>query len=196
VWCWGFTVRGASVVEVDPALFDPAANMGVFPGVDTTCVKTPSGAVGCTNGAYGNTPYTLPIGTDAVDVAINGHWCARKLDGTVICGETPTTSKVVSITNVTDIALTRGSACARKIDGTVWCWGENRRGILGTSGPDQTTPVQVPGLTGAVKLAAGDQHVCALDGMGKIWCWGDNQMNQLGDGLGGDRAQPAITVLP
>jgi alpha-tubulin suppressor-like RCC1 family protein len=196
VWCWGFTARGPSVSEADPAVFDPAANLGIYLGVDTTCIKAASGAINCSNSVFGNTAFALPIGTDAVDVVINNHWCARKLDGTVICGETPTTSKLVPISNVTDIALTRRSACARKVDGTVWCWGENRRGVLGTSGPDQAAPAQVPGLNAAVKLVAGEQHICALDGTGRIWCWGDNQMNQLGDGLGGDRAQPAVTVLP
>jgi len=38
----------------------------------------------------------------------------------------------------------------------------------------QTTPIEVPGLTGAVALAAGHQHTCALLDDGTARCWGDN----------------------
>jgi alpha-tubulin suppressor-like RCC1 family protein len=80
-----------------------------------------------------------------------------------------------------------GTICAAKQDGTVWCWGANDFGQLGTgttspTGQDQTTPVQVSGLTNVTALASGFEFTCALKSDGTIWCWGRNDSAELGIG--------------
>jgi hypothetical protein len=83
--------------------------------------------------------------------------------------------------------------CVLGADGTVWCWGANDEGQLGlgSTGPFETTPSQVPGLTGVSALAAGGEHTCARVTDGTVYCWGYNDLGQLGDGTGNSRATPA-----
>jgi alpha-tubulin suppressor-like RCC1 family protein len=74
-------------------------------------------------------------------------------------------------------------ACARYADGRVFCWGLNTWGQAGADPAAMNmvlTPVQVMGLTDAVKLAAGSSHSCALRATGNVVCWGDNGLGELG----------------
>jgi alpha-tubulin suppressor-like RCC1 family protein len=69
-------------------------------------------------------------------------------------------------------------------NGTAWVWGDNDSGQCGI--PVTTafvnTPVQVPGITGAVAIACGWHHTVALTGSGTIVAWGLNGSGQLGNG--------------
>jgi alpha-tubulin suppressor-like RCC1 family protein len=67
---------------------------------------------------------------------------------------------------------------------TVWAWGSNNDGRLGTpsTGLPQKTPIQVPGVSGAVAIAAGDNFALALLGNGTVLAWGSNSFGQLGAG--------------
>jgi alpha-tubulin suppressor-like RCC1 family protein len=76
--------------------------------------------------------------------------------------------------------------CLRLSNGTARCWGSNVSGQLGNG---QTTPqqdqyirqpVEVDGLSDAVKLEIGNRHGCALVSDGTVDCWGSNQDGQLG----------------
>lgn len=65
------------------------------------------------------------------------------------------------------------------------CWGDNYYGQIGggTVGTDQTTPVNVLGLTGGVAtVSGGDRNTCALMTSGGVKCWGDGYYSGLGDG--------------
>jgi hypothetical protein len=64
----------------------------------------------------------------------------------------------------------------------VACWGQNEFGQLGDGTLDmRSSPVAVPGLTGAVSaVAVGDYHSCALTTAGAVQCWGRNDVGQLG----------------
>ncbi|HWM88786.1 MAG TPA: hypothetical protein VNO33_23205 [Kofleriaceae bacterium] len=77
-------------------------------------------------------------------------------------------------------AIARSTAAPKSPPG-VYCWGLNN---LGQAGPNavtpQTTPVEVPGLAGAVALAAGVSHTCAVLDTGAARCWGANNFGQLG----------------
>lgn len=47
---------------------------------------------------------------------------------------------------------------------------------------NNSTPVVVQGLSGAVEIAAGYYHSCARLGDGTVRCWGSDASGQLGDG--------------
>jgi alpha-tubulin suppressor-like RCC1 family protein len=49
-------------------------------------------------------------------------------------------------------------------------------------GSNQSTPVQVTGLTGVTQVAAGGLHSLALRSDGTVWAWGYNFVGQLGNG--------------
>ena len=78
-----------------------------------------------------------------------------------------------------------------KADGTVWAWGSNYYGQLGDGTTTlQTSPVQVPGLTGVTAVAAGYQHNLVFKSDGTVWAWGNNYYGQLGDGTTTLRTSP------
>ncbi|KFA90496.1 RCC1 domain-containing protein, partial [Archangium violaceum] len=86
------------------------------------------------------------------------------------------------LTDVVAIAAEGLYTLALRADGTVWGWGANFRGQLGwpSSYEPNSTPTQVPELTGAVALSAGSDHVLALRADGTVWAWGDNSSGQRG----------------
>jgi alpha-tubulin suppressor-like RCC1 family protein/CRP-like cAMP-binding protein len=71
-----------------------------------------------------------------------------------------------------------------KKDGTVWAWGDNESGQLGTgrSGSDESSPVQVKGITDATAVDADGDHSYALLSDGTVRAWGENDEGQLGNG--------------
>lgn len=90
---------------------------------------------------------------------------------------------VAGLTGVVEISAGYYHSLARKADGTVWAWGLDYAGRLG-NGPDGgpgLSPVQVTGLTGAIRISAGGGHSLALRNDGTVWAWGDNGKGQLGD---------------
>jgi alpha-tubulin suppressor-like RCC1 family protein len=154
------------------------------------------GALG--NGSLYGTPYFMdppePVfrlqGAVGVSVGAN-HGCALLEDGTVTCwgavlyaneGRTdastasPVPLPVPGLSGVKAVSAGGGSTCALKSDGTVWCWGENAHGELGqgATGASQSTPMQVPGLTGVVSLSVGEEYACAVLASHGAVCWGDN----------------------
>ncbi|GGH62574.1 hypothetical protein GCM10008014_39150 [Paenibacillus silvae] len=70
-----------------------------------------------------------------------------------------------------------------KADGTVWTWGVNTYGQLGDgTTTNQTTAVQVKGLSDVIAVAAGENHSMVLKRDGTVWTWGLNTTGQLGTG--------------
>jgi len=91
----------------------------------------------------------------------------------------------------TDVAAGGGHACAIREGGAVWCWGRNDKGQLGDgTATDSDVPVQVAGVSNAIRVGAGDAFSCALDEAGTVRCWGANETGQLGDGTMGDSRAP------
>lgn len=82
------------------------------------------------------------------------------------------------------LAVGYGHACAVLVgtDHEVYCWGQSSYGETGTQAAAVTTPVRVPGVSGASRVVAGWRHTCALLSSGNAVCWGYNGYGQLGNG--------------
>jgi hypothetical protein len=95
--------------------------------------------------------------------------------------------QVPGLTGMVAIAMGSTHALAVKSDGTVWTWGNNQYGQIGngTTGGNQLTPVQVPGLTNAVAVGGHLWTSFALTADGKVYAWGTNANYRLGLGTGG-----------
>lgn len=104
-----------------------------------------------------------------------------------------------------EVAAGRAHSCARvRSTDEVYCWGLNETLQLGaiTNAVEQTTPVRVEGLSGAVAIAVGgngqpkDGHSCAIVAGGGVRCWGDNLVGQHGTGsAGAPRAEPQMAMI-
>lgn len=153
-------------------------------------------------GEQSDTPRNVSSITDPLQVSVgNLHACALLQGGHVDCWgdneygqlgdgtsksrSTPT--EVLGITEATQVAAGRLVTCALLADGHVMCWGDDDHGQLGDGeeGPGMTSdvPVEVVGITNAVKLATyAGAAPCALLSSGTAACWGEDQNGELGDG--------------
>jgi len=83
--------------------------------------------------------------------------------------------------NVVDLEAGRNHVCAVLAVGQTYCWGENRRGQLGTGGTERAEePERVDGVRLASAVSAGPLHTCVRTHRGGVKCWGDNRYFQLG----------------
>jgi alpha-tubulin suppressor-like RCC1 family protein len=125
----------------------------------------------------------------------NGHiecWGVNEAgelgNGTHVEFTEQTPSEVLDITDAIQItggkAVNDGHVCALLSTGRVDCWGDNDYGQLGqgtSEGPESclfeshacsVTPLEVPGVTGAVRIGAGPADTCAVLSDGHVQCWG------------------------
>jgi alpha-tubulin suppressor-like RCC1 family protein len=75
--------------------------------------------------------------------------------------------------------------------GRVFCWGSNQYGELGTgTRVDSISPIEVPGVTGAVGVTSGGNfsaaladtgESCALLASGEVFCWGYSPPRRVAD---------------
>ncbi len=96
------------------------------------------------------------------------------------------------------VAAGGSHSAALKTDGTVWVWGSNSDGQLGqgtTGGNDQTSPEQVPGLSGVTAIAAGMYYTMALKDDGTVWAWGSDSDGQIGNNSASNRASPVLVLM-
>lgn len=132
------------------------------------------------------------------------HGCAIRSDGSVRCwgrgsngelgngvAETapdfvyakPISHAFDAIGSVSHFSAGVNHACA-VIGGAVYCTGLNEHGQLGNGLLQASaTPVQVAGISDALRAYAGFEHSCALRSNGSVVCWGSNAHGQLGAGL-------------
>lgn len=162
-------------------------------------------------------PVQIPNLTGLTAVAAgSGFGIALKSDGTVWSwgtggdgqlgdGTTPsgqianyTPRQVKTLTGVTKIAACQAHALAIKSDGTVWAWGNNNIGQLGqnTNQVDKSTPVQVPGLTGASAVSCGTKFSVVAKSDGTVWVFGNNFNYEYGNGTQVEAANYAPTQVP
>ncbi|MFW5947409.1 MAG: RCC1 domain-containing protein, partial [Gemmatimonadota bacterium] len=99
---------------------------------------------------------------------------------------------------VTWVAVSGGAAytCGVTDTGSAYCWGNNPDGQLGigTTGGSYTTPHPVAGELSFAGIDGGVSHTCAWTAAGQAYCWGSNSRGQLGDGTGGDSAEPVPVI--
>lgn len=127
----------------------------------------------------------------------NTHFAALKKDGTVwtwgsnLKGqlgdntyEREKPAMVKGLSDITAIAAGEAHTLALKRDGTVWAWGDNFYGQLGNGGhmSGSSKPVQVKGITNAVKVFCSQDYSVVLTKDGAVWVFGDNYYGQHGDG--------------
>lgn len=109
----------------------------------------------------------------AADVE-EGRACVVRTSGDVTCFADGTAAAVPGLDGATRVALGEAHACAIVgADRSVWCWGDNRRGQLGTGSLERRDrPVRVHGLSGVSAVAVGGSHACVLIDGGEVRCWG------------------------
>ena len=124
--------------------------------------------------------------------------CARKSDGTVYCwgsdqqGQLGTGSfgfdrsvatKVVDLTDASDLCVGYQHACAVKSDGKMFCWGKGTDDRLGFGTTEnQFSPVEVKNISNAVSCSLGTSHTCVELSDKTTRCWGNAASGQLGNG--------------
>jgi alpha-tubulin suppressor-like RCC1 family protein len=102
---------------------------------------------------------------------------------------------VVSLSQVTQLAVGGNFACAMLAGGSVSCWGNNDFGQLGDgTRVSRSSPQLVPGLTGIVQISAGNSDACAVTNAGALLCWGDGLAQIYG--AGGSPDENRLTPTP
>lgn len=157
-------------------------------------------------------PVLLGIERVVEIAAGESHTCALDADGEVWCwganwqrqlghahsNTSLTPVYVGGLPKIVSIGTGEGHSCAVAEDGSVWCWGRNEWGEIGmdpTALKAQPSPVQVSGVTGAVRVKGGRYHSCATTAAGTLFCWGWNASGQLGNGNQTERFTAADTGL-
>jgi alpha-tubulin suppressor-like RCC1 family protein len=190
VQCWGWNSYGQGGANPPYFLLTPQPVAGLSSGViaiaagsEHTCALTAAGAVKC--------------------------W-GRNQDGQLGNGTTTDTdaSAPVQVTGLTSgvvaIGAGYGHTCAATSAGAVMCWGWDSSGEIGpnastctptTNPPQCTTPIAVPGITGATAIAGGFELTCALTATGPQ-CWGSNNSGALGNGGTVNSATPVPVAEP
>ncbi len=177
-------------------------------GESGICIRHKTGRVSCISLASalgGGEPTPVPTIDDAIAIAMSEREaCAVRADRSVWCwgdgtsqflGAPPDAAsastrpgpvapfKVNGVSDVAQLSLGRDhdtsqTACAVSTQGKVTCWGvpnKTYKGVL-----DTAKPVEIPGITDAVRVSVGWLHACAVRKTGAVACWG-----QTGNGQGG-----------
>lgn len=74
--------------------------------------------------------------------------------------------------------------CAVYMDGTVRCSGPGPNGLLAKQyaedeSAEESSPIELEGVSDIVQLSGGRYHMCALRRDGKVMCWGNNHAYEL-----------------
>ncbi len=183
-----------------------------------SCARLTTGEMKCRSD--GNLPKQVVFESRASVEALTGgtgHFCALMASGRVSCWghnfagqlgvgksstrERPTPAEVVFDGGKRARALASGTyhTCAILEDDRTVCWGENKKGQLGTGDVAQRDAPGAAALFGeghfAKSLAGGLAHTCALLDSGGVACWGSNESGQLGVGDKEDSLVPTEVDL-
>jgi hypothetical protein len=135
------------------------------------------------------------------------HCCALDSAGAVYCwgnnalrqtnpdlagGEELFAVRLAGVPPLTEIEVAPAVSCGIDTEDRLWCWGDNRRGILGTAKTNEHGPLVVTHGVRRVSLSAPVPvtnrlsslavHALALRWDGTILCWGDRTGDACGDG--------------
>jgi alpha-tubulin suppressor-like RCC1 family protein len=190
---------------------------------DNTFGQLGIGAAGV--GTSSGVPVIIPNFSGAAAIAAGGDFnCARTTAGTVYCwgrntnrqdrvtgqlgtaGAANKTSPtlVAGVTNVISLGAAERHVCAVSTtvfggtSGKLVCWGNNRRGNLGTGtiNDSSTTPVQVMGITDAISVTVAGFGGCARRVGNVVSCWGQNNGHgELGNGTTTNNTNGAPTTV-
>ena len=104
----------------------------------------------------------------------------------------PSTPTAVPLeVSLISVVAYQNTSVALASDGSLYGWGDNRYGRLGLGASatdevldedDRSTPVAIPGVSGAVSIAGGYYHTLVLLDDGTVMAMGRNSDGQLGDG--------------
>lgn len=171
---------------------EPSATRTLAADDLSTCVVSDLGEPTCWGSGARNTPHLLPpmpsvpyrLGTfdDVDELALSGHGCARRRDGTVWCwgsnifgqsggGTTGLDSvfppvRALGLDDVVDIDASFTQTCAVRRSGRVACWGGDHFAVA------VPTPTEVPGIDDAVEVDVADSSTCVRHRTGEVSCWG------------------------
>jgi len=171
------------------------------------CIKTPVAVVG------GLTFLTLNTGEGDAWTPDYGHTCGLTTGGAAYCwgansnGELGNGSTgllnssavpvpVAGGLTFTTVGLGSTHSCGLTISGAAYCWGDNRRGKLGSGSGESSSavPVAVTGGRTFTSLSVGAWHTCGLTASGEVYCWGSNYYGQLGNGSMDTSAVPVAVT--
>ncbi len=112
-------------------------------------------------------------------------------DGTQISNNVPI--PVLGVANVMAICAGTNHSMALKTDSTVWKWGATLPFPLRTHRTNDlqnTSPMQISGLSGIFAISAGQYHQLAYKNNQTAWGWGNNMNGQIGCGNNSDQVNP------
>lgn len=195
----------------------------IHAGLSSSCAVTTVPDVRCSgsnalnqlgNNAYqdSTTPRIVSGSAGATQVSVGrAHACALYPDGSAKCwGDNGSTlrlgdadteiskipQKLVTLSNVLDVAHGLDFSCAVDSSGLVFCWGRNGFGQLGDgSQTSRMFPGAVTGISTAVEVEAGADSACALLADSSVACWGNNQNAAFGNGTTTSSTLPVATGL-
>ncbi|MES2430703.1 MAG: T9SS type A sorting domain-containing protein [Bacteroidota bacterium] len=161
-------------------------NYGVLGNGTTTGTTTPVIATGMTNVLYFTSGYTM----SAIKTDSTGWVWGTGYNNS---GFTSTPQQVITKVKFTDAGVDHVSFV--KNDGTVWSVGKNIGGQFGNDsyGGTKTTPVQMTGITTAVRVAAGGDFNIVLLANGTVKQAGGDNYIQAGNGSYFPNSVPVLT---
>ncbi|MCP3064037.1 hypothetical protein LXT21_35200 [Myxococcus sp. K38C18041901] len=107
--------------------------------------------------------------------------CGQQESGIERGVEDSQTAAISRIRPRVKLAANANHSLAIRSNGTVWASGRNFAGVLGRDGlSGSATPLEVPGLTGALSVAAGSTFSMALRSGGTVWTWGAGRLGTAG----------------
>ena len=171
------------------------------------------GQIGNGGQGGGELPSLATVGGERFTTVSSGaaHNCALNLVGVAYCwgkddlgqlgdhrrvnSTTPipvvgTSGQAADAQRYTRISAGGSHTCALLSTGSAFCWGDGRRGALG-SGASSISDIPVPVAASEPfgDISAGRDHACGVAPSGNLYCWGANDFGQVGTSV------PPVTQL-